>query len=112
MRTDIITGPKLGSTSRSRVDEVRRAVTAALPVPEFAPAVWSAVASNDGSLWLERAREPEDSRWLVLDGDGDVIGRAGVQPGVRLSSVDGDRACGIDLGTAEYPRVICYRIRR
>lgn len=97
---------------RSRVEEVRRAVTDALPVPQFAPPVWSAVAANDGSLWLERAREPEGSRWLVLDRDGDVIGRAGLQPGVKLSSVDGNKGCGIDLAGAEYPRVICYRIHR
>lgn len=97
---------------RGREAAVRNAVVEALPVPEYAPAVWSAVAANDGSLWLERIRAEGAWRWIVLDANGGVVGRAALGPGIELSSVDGSRACGIDLAGAGFPRVICYRIFR
>ena len=97
---------------RGRDAAVRDAVIAALPVPRFAPPVWSAVAADDGFLWIERARRPDGSHWLVLDAGGDVVARTVLPSRVALSSVRGDRACGIDQTGSGYPRVICYRIHR
>ena len=97
---------------RGRDAQVREAAEAALPVPRFAPAVWSAVAASDGTLCLERARVGAESRWLVLDAAGDPIGRVRLPSAVRLSSVHGDRACGIDVTGTDFPRIVCYVVRR
>lgn len=96
---------------RGRDAAVRRAVIAALPIPRFAPPVWSAVAADDGSLWLERAKGKDSSRWIVLNSDGEVAGRAVLPATVRLSSVRGNQACGVDHRGTDFPRVVCYRVR-
>jgi len=83
-------------------------------LPETLPPVTAATLAPDGSLWLERERFTERTRWLVLDRElapvAHVVAPAGRT--LRLTAVSGDHVWAVEEDELGVESVVRYRIVR
>lgn len=85
----------------------------ALYRPEFKPAAVEMTLGRDGTIWLKRGPGDADvDEWVVLDADGDPIGRVALPRGTRVFVVDPPFLWGTVTDELDVPYVVRMRIER
>lgn len=84
-------------------------------IPDVRPALGRVLVDDSGRIWMSQfpmiiEPEVEPSRWLVLDPEGNPLGRLAIPPGQRLITVRGDRALLITEDADGIPTVIVTRV--
>lgn len=99
-----------GAPTPARAAELARA---ALYVPAHYPPVTRAVVGRDGTIWLRReAADPQSAEWLVLDSDGEPIGRVTLPARTTVAVAERDRFWGWELDDLDVPYVVRYAVDR
>jgi hypothetical protein len=88
------------------------AIREPLYVPAFRAAVSDAVAATDGSLWVRLSGTSENSQFLVIAPNGNLVGSVQVKRTVLVSAIDGDVVWMIDRDEDDVPIVVKARVRR
>lgn len=100
-------GERMGTTAaqwRGWIGEAAYTPDYHAPVSEF-------VAGRDGTIWL--ALHPPDVQgtdWLVLDEDGDPVGRVLVPPGLRVLLADREKVWGVETDELDVPYIVRYGV--
>jgi len=97
-----INQPELLKAIRSVEGEVRGRI------PPVYPPVHDIVIGWDGRVWVAMRRTPEGNPWLVLDRDGEPMGRVLVPGNVSLKVADQQHAWGIETDDVGMQSVVRY----
>ncbi|MFV1987002.1 MAG: 6-bladed beta-propeller [Gemmatimonadota bacterium] len=88
------------------------AIRETMVIPDHAPAVDRVLIGHDGSTWLALAdRDPETTRWLVLDPNGDVHGRVTLPHDFRPLWAMVDVVWGMDRDELDIPYIVRFDVR-
>ena len=81
------------------------------PVPESYPPVSTAVPSSDGSIWLAKWSNDDESRlWYIIDSQGNFVAEARTPPRTTLRFIQDGKAWGIERDELDVPFVVRYRV--
>lgn len=84
---------------------------ASLYLPAHRPPVTALVPGRDGTTWLRReAADPDRAEWLVLDADGEPIGRVELPAAFDLKAAERGRAWGMETDELDVPYIVRYAI--
>jgi len=114
---------ELRAVNPEAADQLMEDVLRADALPEFLPALGSALLDEDGRIWVSRFRPTEDLRvattggyeqwhqedaWHVLESDGTPLARVRLPSETRLLAVRNDRVAVVsrDAVGVEYVRVL------
>lgn len=82
-----------------------------LYVPAHQPPVTALLVGRDGSIWLQRERAaPERVEWLVLDPDGEPIGRVELPGRTTVAVAERSRVWGWELDDLDVPYIVRYGV--
>ena len=87
-------------------EEIHRALYA----PAFRPPVTSAVATDDGTLWIRWDEETNPGSYAVLAPDGIALPSVAAPARIRLKWVSDSTAWGEELDENDVPTLVRYRI--
>ncbi len=101
-------GERMGTTAA----QWRGWIGDAAYTPDYHTPVSQLVAGRDGTIWL--ALHPPGARgtdWLVLDEDGDPVGRVLLPPGLRVLLGDRENVWGVETDGLDVPYLVRYGVR-
>jgi hypothetical protein len=103
--------PQLATVFGVSAGELTDAMRSGMDLPEFRPPVRGAYAAADGHVWIELNGEATGSAdWVVLDGNGTVIGRFTGPSGLQLRHTDGVTAWATATDELDIPWVVRFRV--
>lgn len=84
-------------------------------IPQVRPALGRVLVDDADRIWIARfpmiiEPEVEPSRWLILDPEGNPLGRIEIPPGQRLITVRGNRALLIAEDSDGVPTLVVTRV--
>ena len=97
-----VLGPRYGK------DEIHRA----LYMPEFRTPVTSAIAADNGTLWIRWDDVTKPASYAVLSASGDVMSSVSAASRIKLKWVSDSTAWGEELDENDVPTLVRYRITR
>jgi len=81
--------------------------------PETWPAFQDVFWDDEGRIWVSRIdADPEVTVWMVLDADGELIGRAELPTSSRVRYIGREAVYAIELDEEELIHVMRYRLER
>jgi hypothetical protein len=102
------TSPRTGGS----IAQWRGWVEEAIYVPAHFTPVSRVVAGGDGTIWLELNPPPgpEQADWLVLDGEGEPLGRVRLPAGLRVLAADRQALLGVERDELDVEYIVRYRV--
>lgn len=94
------------------LSQIQTMVRDAMYIPDAYPPVGHLVAGRDGTVWL--SRQPQGStgtEWLVLDAQGEPIGRVELPRALTLMAAERSRVWGIERDEYDVDYIVRYRVR-
>lgn len=90
----------------------REEINRALYAPAFRTPVTSALASDNGTLWIRWDEDTRPGSYAVLSAAGDIVASVTAPARIRLKWVSDSIAWGEELDENEVPTLVRYRIAR
>jgi hypothetical protein len=95
----------------SSLDE-RREIEKLLSQVKFLPVLTKALASSDGSIWVNRFSSDNVGHWAVLSAIGKLIAEVHTPPRLQLFEVNRDLAWGVQYDSDDVPHIRRLKISR